>query len=82
MNSPLERSRFVHVFSPITFDRSWLRFRTAPFRALSPTGLFDAISMIRFVVVLFLERPDVLPVPIELEFVAWLTRQSARLAPV
>jgi hypothetical protein len=25
----------------------WLRFLTAPFRALSPTGLFTAISLLR-----------------------------------
>jgi hypothetical protein len=44
MNLPLVLSRFVQVLSPIVFVRSWVRFPTPPFRALSPTGLLVAMN--------------------------------------
>jgi colicin import membrane protein len=43
MNLPVVLSRLVQVRSPIALLRSCVRFRTAPFLALSPTGLFVAI---------------------------------------
>jgi hypothetical protein len=43
MNSPEVLSRLVHAGSPITAVLRWVRFLTAPLRALSPTGLFTAI---------------------------------------
>jgi hypothetical protein len=43
MNSPDVLSRFVQAGSPLTAVLRWVRFFTAPLRALSPTGLFTAI---------------------------------------
>src|SRR5260370_41660028 len=43
MNLPVFLSRLVQMLSPMVLLRSWVRFRTAPFRALSPTGLLVAI---------------------------------------
>src|SRR6267142_5785369 len=43
MNLPVFLSRVVQLLSPMVLLRSWVRFRTAPFRALSPTGLLVAI---------------------------------------
>jgi hypothetical protein len=46
MNSPVVLSRFVQVEAPPMVVLVWLRFFTAPFRALSPVGLFFAIRVL------------------------------------
>jgi hypothetical protein len=43
MNSPDVLLRFVQALTPPSFVLSWLRFFTAPLRALSPTGLLTAM---------------------------------------
>jgi len=43
MNSPDGLSRLVQVVAPPIVVLVWLRFFTAPLRALSPVGLFVAI---------------------------------------
>ena len=42
MKRPLSLLRFVHAVLPIKAPLRWVRLRTAPFRALSPVGLFTA----------------------------------------
>jgi hypothetical protein len=42
INSPDVLSRLVHAETPPSFVLVWLRFFTAPLRALSPTGLLTA----------------------------------------
>jgi hypothetical protein len=46
MNSPDVVSRFVQVEAPSIVVLVWLRFLTAPLRALSPVGLLVAIHLI------------------------------------
>jgi hypothetical protein len=46
MNSPDVLLRLVQPVAPPILVFSWLRFRTAPFRALSPTGLLVAIQVL------------------------------------
>ncbi|MET0709192.1 MAG: hypothetical protein ABWY82_20470 [Tardiphaga sp.] len=42
-NSPVSLSRFVNVVAPAMVVFVWLRFFTAPLRALSPVGLLTAM---------------------------------------
>jgi hypothetical protein len=44
INSPGVLLRLVRVLTPPSFVLIWVRFLTALFRALSPTGFFTAIS--------------------------------------
>jgi hypothetical protein len=46
MNSPLFLFRFVQAVAPPSFVSTCERFFTAPFRALSPTGLFTAMAFV------------------------------------
>ena len=49
MNSPDVLLRLVQVVAPASYVLIWVRFFSAPLRALSPTGLFTAIGFsIRF----------------------------------
>src|ERR1700712_209899 len=45
INSPDPLLRLVQAVAPPSFVFSCVRFFTAPFRALSPTGLFTAITV-------------------------------------
>jgi hypothetical protein len=47
MNSPDVLSRLVHADLPMTAVLRCVRFFTAPLRALSPTGVFFAITVSR-----------------------------------
>jgi len=47
MNSPEFLLRFVQPLAPLILVLTWLRFLTAPVRALSPTGLSTAIFLLR-----------------------------------
>src|SRR6476646_9026970 len=46
MNRPLSLLRLVQAVLPISLPLSCERFRTAPLRALSPTGLLTAIRLL------------------------------------